>query len=370
MIKVLHLLPMNKLSGAERMALLICKQMNGVESFVITGGEQLATVFQNEGIQAKPLNFSIKQMPQLMKQLNHFIKNNHIDIIHAHDNIASLSAYLTKKRYQLNVKVISHIHNCYPWLEGNGIYKKIDQWIRPKYDYNIACGKTVYNYYKHYAPYFNQEKTTILSNAIDMSSLGTTSQSKIDELKETFNISSQKTIIGYIGRLSEQKGILPFIKELANYKEQFTDCQFLIVGSGEQEDEIKQLIKTLGLDDLFIFTGFQTDVYPFYHLMDIFFLPSLYEGLPLVLLEAMGSGVATISMDVGSVSEVIIEEKTGVLVEARHFNKFIEELIYLKNYSKFREQISKTGKQYIQSKFSLEVYNQLLKNIYEKLVRL
>ena len=364
MIKVLHLLPMNKLSGAERMALLICKQMNDVESFVITGGEHLAAVFQNEGIQAKSLNFSIKQMPQLTKQLNHFIKSNHIDIIHAHDNIASLSAYLTKKRYQLNVKVISHIHNCYPWLEGNGIYKKIDQWIRPKYDYNIACGKTVYNYYKQYAPYFNQEKTTILSNAIDMSLLGTTSQSKIDELKETFNISSHQTIIGYIGRLSEQKGMIPFIKELVNYKEQFTDCQFLIIGSGEQEDEIKQLIKTLGLDDLFVFTGFQADIYPFYQLIDIFFLPSLYEGLPMVLLEAMGSAVPTISMDVGSIGEVIENKKNGLLVNAREYSLFIEELIYLKCDYKLREKISNFAIKSITKKYSIHSYNELLKTIY------
>lgn len=149
-MRVLHLLPMNQLSGAERMVLLSCKNMADVETFVVTGGEHLASIFKKEGIEAKALNFSIKKLPQLMKQLHQFIKQHDIDIVHAHDNIASMSAYFTKKRYRLKVKVISHIHNCYPWLEGNSIHKKIDQWVRPNYDYNITCGKIVYDYYEKY----------------------------------------------------------------------------------------------------------------------------------------------------------------------------------------------------------------------------
>lgn len=368
-MRVLHLLPMNQLSGAERMVLLSCKQMTAVETFVVTGGERLADVFQKEGIEATALNFSIKKLPQLMKQIQQFIKQHDIDIVHAHDNIASLSAYLTKKRYRLNIKVISHIHSCYPFLEGNGIHKKIDQWIRPNYDYNIACGKIVYSYYEQYAPYFNKEKTTILSNAIDMSLLGRTPQSKLDELKEKFKISSHQTIIGYIGRLIELKGLVPFIKELGNYKEQFIDCQFLIVGTGEQEDEIKQLIKTLELENLFIFAGFQDDVYPFYQLIDIFFLPSLYEGLPMVLLEAMGSGVPTVSMDVGSISEVIIDEQTGYLIERGNLVTFIQRLIQLTASSEQCQQFSVAGWKQVKTKFTIDTYNESLKSIYDSLVR-
>ena len=263
MIIVLHLLPMNKLSGAERMGLLICKHMSEVESYVITGGADLAAVFEKEGIQTSHLNFSMKQLPQVIKQLNQFIKEKQIDIVHAHDNIASLSAYLTKKRYGLKVKIVSHIHNCYPWLEGNGVHKRIDRFIRPKYDFNIACGQIVYDYYEQHAPYFNPKKTCFFSNAIDASHLGATPQHQIDEIRKVFNIPTDQTIIGYIGRLSEQKGMIPFIQVLKNYKNQFENCKFLIVGSGEQEDEIKKLINEVGLGDLFIFTGFQANVYPF-----------------------------------------------------------------------------------------------------------
>ena len=368
MIKVLHLLPMNKLSGAERMGLLICKHMSEVESYVITGGADLAAVFEKEGIQTSYLNFSMKKLPQVIKQLNQFIKEKQIDIVHAHDNIASLSAYLTKKRYGLKVKIVSHIHNCYPWLEGNGVHKRIDRFIRPKYDFNIACGQIVYDYYEQHAPYFNPKKTCILSNAIDASHLGATPQHQIDEIRKVFNIPTDQTIIGYIGRLSEQKGMIPFIQVLKNYKSQFENCKFLIVGSGEQEDEIKKLINEVGLGDLFIFTGFQANVYPFYQLIDIFFLPSLYEGLPMVLLEAVGSGVPTISMNVGSISEVIINEETGILIESEQRIEFIEQLIHLKDHPESCQKLADAGMKHVNQKFSLADYNQSLHTVYKSLI--
>ena len=61
---------------------------------------------------------------------------------------------MLKKLYKLDVKVISHIHNCYPWLKEEGINKKIDESLRPKYDFNITCGSKVYDFYNKYARLF------------------------------------------------------------------------------------------------------------------------------------------------------------------------------------------------------------------------
>ena len=66
------------------------------------------------------------------------IKEKNIEILHCHDNTASLYGYMLKKIYKLDVKVISHIHNCYPWIKTGGINKKIDGIFRPKYDFTIS----------------------------------------------------------------------------------------------------------------------------------------------------------------------------------------------------------------------------------------
>lgn len=128
---------------------------------------------------------------------------------------------------------------------------------------------------------------------------------EIEKVIKQYDIPKDKKILGFIGRLSEQKGILPFINEFAKQKDNFKDCKVLLVGDGDQEEKVKALLKDLDIEDMFILTGFQEDVYKFYPIIDVFFLPSLYEGLPMVLLEAMAFKKPIVSMDVGSINEII-----------------------------------------------------------------
>ena len=168
MDKVLHVLPMNKMSGAERMALLICKNMKQYKPVVVCGGENLSNIFSENEIKSYNMKFSIKNLLGSISNLNKIIKNENIKIVHAHDNTASLISYLAKKLFKLDVKIISHIHNCYPFLKGNGFNKKIDKYLRNKYDFNITCGKIVTDFYKENTDYFNENKNLTLSNAMDI----------------------------------------------------------------------------------------------------------------------------------------------------------------------------------------------------------
>lgn len=366
--RVLHVLPMNKLSGAEKMALLICKNMKEYEPIVLCGGDNLKKVFQASNIKSYSIEFSNKNIIKDMRKIRDIVKKEGIEIIHAHDNTASVVSYLSKIIFKLQVKVISHIHNCYPWLKENGVNKRIDSILRPKYDYSIACGKIVYDFYKDNTEYFNKYKTTILSNAIDVSEINDFDISKTEEVRKEFSISKDKTIIGFIGRLDEQKGMLPFIKELIKYKDKFNDSKFLLVGNGAQEYEVKKLIKENDLEELFILTGFQDDIYRFYPIIDIFFLPSLYEGLPMVLLEAMAFGKAIISTDVGSISEVINKD-TGVLIRKCEYKSFIEELIKLKDNKKLISFYSINVKRIVEEKFNMKIYiNNMENKLYKQVI--
>ena len=243
MDKVLHVLPMNKMSGAERMALLICKNMKQYEPVVVCGGENLSNIFSENEIKSYNMKFSTKNLLGSISNLNKIIKNENIKIVHAHDNTASLISYLAKKLFKLDVKIISHIHNCYPFLKGNGVNKKIDKYLRNKYDFNITCGKTVTDFYKENTDYFNENKNLTLSNAMDIDYITNVDKRDIEKVIKKYKIPTNKKVLGFIGRLDEQKGIIPFIKELAMYKDEFSDSVILLVGNGSQEEEVKALIK-------------------------------------------------------------------------------------------------------------------------------
>lgn len=364
-MKCLHILPMNKLSGAEKLVLILCKNMKNYEPIVICGGDTLSNVFKENGIESYSMNFSIKNINYTLSQIKRIIKENEIKVIHAHDNNASINALLAKKIFGLNVKIISHIHSCYPWLSSTNKNKIIDYLFRKRYDYNIACGSTVYDFYRENTNYVNQNNTSSLSNAIDVS--------EIDNIKEDtsqiynqYNIPKDKIILGYVGRLIELKGIIPFIKKVKENEDKFQDCRILLVGDGPQEKEIKSLIKELNLEYLFILTGFQSNTYKFYPIIDIFFLTSKYEGLPMVILEAMTFEIPIVSMNVGSINEVVKNDYNGYLVSPQDYDEFLEKLLELKENKKRIENYGKKSREIIEKNYNIDDYVKKVINIYDK----
>src|SRR5690625_2294400 len=103
-MKIMHILPMNKLSGAEKLALEICKNMKQHEIIVVCGGDELKKFFDKNNIKSYTVKFNEIGFKNSINELKNIIVTNSIDIIHAHDNNASLKAFATKKRYRLNVK--------------------------------------------------------------------------------------------------------------------------------------------------------------------------------------------------------------------------------------------------------------------------
>ena len=367
-MKCLHVLPMNKLSGAEKLALILCKNMKKYEPIVVCGGDNLKSIFEVEGIKSYSIDFANKNILNNIKELKNIIEENSIKIIHAHDNKASINSYLAKVIYRLDVKLISHIHNCYPWLQGDTRTKKIDTLFRKRYDHNIACGKLVYDYYINNTDYINESNTTSLSNAIDIDEIKKYAINNIDEVYKELSIPKDKTILGFIGRLSEQKGIIPFINELRYHKEKFNSCKFLLVGNGEQEEEIKSLLKEYDLEELFNLTGYQDNVYKFYPIIDIFFLPSLYEGLPMVILEAMSFGKPIVSMNVGSINEVITNNKSGVLIDKENYKEFIEKLISIKLNKELSRQYGQEAFKEIDKNYNIKNYEKEINKVYDKIL--
>jgi glycosyltransferase involved in cell wall biosynthesis len=369
MCKILHIVVTPRLSGAEKIALMICRNLKtDYQPILVCGGNELKNLAKTYNVDSEVIDFN-QNILKVIFDLKKIIKEKQIDIIHAHDNRASLYAYLVKKIFLLDIIIISHIHSCYPWLEKISVYKIVDMLVRNKFDASITCGSVVNHFYLKNAKYAKKEKIYGISNFIDMAEINEKQKEGTNDILEKFKIDCRKFIFGFIGRLSEPKGLIPFITELAKHKSKFKDCLFLLVGSGEQEQEIRRLISRLEMEEMFILTGYQTDVYKYYNIIDIFFLPSIYEGLPMVLLEAMSLGKPVVSMDVGGISELITNEENGILVQPGDYKQFIEHLYILKNNKSKMKQFQEKSKMLIKDKFDIKTQILKIENLYEKLVQ-
>lgn len=367
MKNVLHIVHTSKMSGAEKVALLLCKNVKSTNNYIVCGGSPLKDIYAGNNIKAYAIDYK-KSILNTIRELNNIVKTNEIDIIHAHDNRASIYSLILKRIYRYRkIKIVSHIHNSYPWLAKKiNINKFIDRITRNKYDFNICCGDTVLKYYLENTKYISNEKIKSIPNCLDTNTVTISEDEEIREFKKCNDIPEDKFVFGFIGRITKQKGLIPFVHKLAEKSEVFKDSCFLIVGVGEQEEELKSLIKNYGIEELFIFAGYKNETKNFYKVIDCFFLPSLYEGLPMVLLEAMSYKRAIISMNVGSIAEVI-NNRTGVLITKGNYNKFVEELIKIKGEYERISELGKNAHRYIKENYDISIQAKQVEDLYNKL---
>ena len=144
---------------------------------------------------------------------------------------------------------------------------------------------------------FNKGKVNILNNAIDLDKFKYNEELRKQKRKE-LNISDDTIVIGHIGRFVAQKNHRFLIEIFNDLHKINNNTKLLLIGQGPLEDEMKNLTNKYKISDYVIFLGQRNDVNDLYNAMDIFALPSLYEGLGMVLIEAQCSGIKCIASSV------------------------------------------------------------------------
>lgn len=162
-----------------------------------------------------------------------------------------------------------------------------------------------------------QSKIVVIPSGVDITHFDPERhevQKKVSQLKDKLAI-DDKIIIGYAGRLYPAKGLIYLFSAVKKIQDKHSDIAILIVGDGTQRKELETIARDLKVKT--IFTGWQSDLPLYYSLMDIFVLPSLFEGLPNVILEAMAMKKAVVATKVGGIPDVASDGENGFLVPAR-----------------------------------------------------
>jgi len=171
----------------------------------------------------------------------------------------------------------------------------------------------------------------------------------------------------FVGSLIPVKGIPYLLESVATLKEKRKDFILDIIGDGIYREKYEEYANELGVRDAVIFYGLKTkkDIAQFMRNADFFVLPSIWENLPCVLIEAMACGLPVIATKVGGVPEIVNEE-TGILVLPKNPKALSSAILYMLDHVQDYSKEKIAG--YAKRKFSLEVIGGELKNIYEKLL--
>jgi glycosyltransferase involved in cell wall biosynthesis len=146
----------------------------------------------------------------------------------------------------------------------------------------------------------------------------------------------------HIGRFSEQKNHLGLIESFKNVVNKAPNTVLQLIGTGHLEKVIKDKVRELGLEENVEFLGIQTNVYPYLNEADIFVLPSLWEGMPISLIEAMATGLPCVVTKVGGIPDMVVDNVTGIIVDINE-KQIADALIKLINDCSLREKLGKAA---------------------------
>lgn len=230
-----------------------------------------------------------KQHPlEAARKFERLLKLGEYDIVHLNMLSAANLIHVTTACKLMKHKVIVHCHNS---AVPPGTIRKILNKVNmrklrslpvEKWACSVVAGKWMWG------KEFSREN--VIYNAIDEEKFRRNPQSR-REIRKIFGFSEQDIVMGFVGRFATQKNVLFIPEVLAALKKKSANYKILFVGDGELGTELKQKIREYGLGDSVGFAGVVNDTAPYYSAMDGFLLPSLFEGLAIVALEAQAAGL-------------------------------------------------------------------------------
>ena len=130
--------------------------------------------------------------------------------------------------------------------------------------------------------------------------------------RETYAL-GEKAVLVHVGRFNEQKNHGGLLEAFQLLLEQCPNTELWLLGDGELRDQMESYAQSLGIQDRVRFLGSQENVYPYLHDADVFVLPSRYEGMPMTVIEAMGTGLPIVASNVGGIPDMVKDGESGLL---------------------------------------------------------
>ncbi|MCK4402006.1 glycosyltransferase, partial [bacterium] len=359
------------IGGAQEHTRILCSGLdkNKYRVIVVTRPGSIVPYYKEQGFEVIPVE--LRHNPGSILKLLGIIKRYKIHIIHTHNMLADRRGCVAGwlGRVPILVTTIHTLMNTDRFGDGksgtsirqyNFLLKHVPKKI-------IALSKEV----KHHTQKelnLGEDRVSLIYNASDLSRLNLSVNKQ--EKKREFGIDENCRVVGTVGRLVELKGYPYFIKAASLILQKFSQkMKFLIVGDGYMQKELRNMANGLGIANKIIFVGQRKDVPEILHILDIFVLTSYYEGLPRSIIEAQACGVPVVATNVGGTPEVVINDKTGILVPPKDEKAIAKAVIDLLTNKDKAGRMGNAGRELVQKQFDAPVFIKRTEAIFENLIR-
>ncbi len=285
-----------------------------------------------------------------------------VSIWHGHDYKTNALGLLLRRFWPM--KLVTTVHGWVQHTARTPLYYRIDQMCLPRYEKVICVSDDLLESCLECG--VATRDIVLLENAIDTSEY--TRQLAIKAAKAKLGIPTDGFLIGSVGRLAAEKAFDVQIRSVRELLNRGHDVRLVIVGEGDQRQELERVAESLGVADRVLLPGWQSDVRTYYEAMDLFALSSLREGLPNVLLEAMALEVPIVSTCVNGIPRLIQDGRNGLLVRSGDQEGFTRALLAVLANDGLANLFRCAGRRTVEGRYSFQTRMEKLKRIYDELL--
>ena len=254
-------------------------------------------------------------------------------------------------------------------LRFNFVLRSYEKKLMKRSDALIAVSKyTVDELTELYG--IDEKKIHVIYNGVDVQKFKPKPNKA--ELRREFGLEKEKKIVLFVGRLYHRKGLEILLRSIPPVLQEFSNVKFVISGKGfkQKEESLRNLAEQLDIEDHVSFLGYVPDekLPSMYAASDIFVLPAIYENFPFAILEAQSTGLPVISTKVGGITEFLVDNENGFLIEPGDPTQLTQKLLTLLKDPKLAKEMGMRGRKLIEEKFSWRLITSQVIDLYHKLL--
>jgi glycosyltransferase involved in cell wall biosynthesis len=298
------------------------------------------------------------------KKVKRFLQQEQVDLVHVHGTRANTNVLWAARSLQLPL-----VYTIHGWSFHEGLHPVMrkariaaEKYITRKAQVNICVSES--NRQTGLRA-FGDFKAEVVRNGVNLHKFDPAAA--YPDLKAACGIPAHHLVVGYIARMTLQKDPLTMIRAFAKVAALVKNITLLMVGGGELKQSAMNEAKAQGVDKQVVFLDFRQDVPALLNTMDIYCLPSLWEGFPIGVLEAMAMGKAVIATDVDGTREAVSHEHNGLLVPHSNADALAAAIMRLTADERLRRQLQQQAIDTIQSTYNVAGMTRNIEEIYKKL---
>jgi glycosyltransferase involved in cell wall biosynthesis len=370
-IRVLYVIENRSFGGGERGFGQLASRLssNRFQPFVAAHqGGKLEGIVQRAGVPFFPLDMSRKVNFRTIGHLSRVISDNGIHIVHSMGARADFFARMAcrgKPSTAVVCTVAMLIEGFDVGFIRKSVYKLADRYSARYVTQYIAVSKALKDRLVTKRG-ISAEKISVIYNGVELDQYDPKLCSP-EEARFSLGIKDNYPIVGTIGRLVYQKGLPYFLEAAARVYFHNKEVRFVIIGQGSEEASLKNLADSLGITHACTFAGQRFDIDRLLSAFDIFVLPSLLEGLPRVVIEAMAMARPIVATDIDGVREQITNNQTGLLVKPANPELLARAIMAILDDEQKANRLARKAQQHAKENFDLRMTINKIETLYQDL---